>query len=70
MSIKLDTFPSKCRIAKAKNYRPISLLLLTSKVIEKSIHDKTRDYLQKINCCTFTNRTLEEIISQIHVRLG
>ena len=60
MSIKLDTFPSKCKIAKikpffkkgiktgAKNYRPISLLPLIAKVIEKSIHDQTQDYLQRL----------------------
>ena len=59
MSIKLDTFPSQCKIAKikplfrkgikteAKNYRPICLLPLISKVIEKSIHDQTQDYLQR-----------------------
>ena len=29
----------------AKNYRPISLLPLISKVTEKSIHDQTQDYL-------------------------
>ena len=56
MSIKLDTFPSQCKIAKikplfkkeikteAKNYKPISLLPLISKVTEKSTHDQ--DYLQ------------------------
>ena len=51
VSIKLDTFPSKCKIAKkplcfkteAKNYRPISLFPLISNVIEKSIHDQTQD---------------------------
>ena len=32
---------------KAKSYRPISLLPLISKVIEKSIHDQTQDYFQK-----------------------
>ena len=59
MSIKLDTFPSKCKTAKikplfkkgikteAKNYRLISLLPLISKVTEKSIHDQTLDYLQR-----------------------
>ena len=31
----------------AKNYGPSSLLPLISKVIEKSIHDQTQDYLQR-----------------------
>ena len=49
----------QCKIAKikplfkkgikteAKNYRSIALLPLVSKVIEKSIHDQTQDYLQR-----------------------
>ena len=59
MSIKLHTFPPKCKIAKikplfkkeikteAKNYRRISLLPLISKVIQKLIHPQTQDYLQR-----------------------
>ena len=59
LSIKLDTFSSHCKIAKikplfkkgakieAKTCRPISLLPLISKVIEKSIHKQTHDYLQR-----------------------
>ena len=51
LSIKPDTFPSKCNIAKikplfkkgikteAKTYRPILLLTLISEVIEKAVHD-------------------------------
>ena len=57
LSIKLDTFPSLCKIAKikplfekglktkGKNYSPISLLPLILTVIEKSIHDQMPDYL-------------------------
>ena len=59
VSIKLDTFPSKCKIAKikslfkkgikteAKSCRPISRLPLIPKVIKISIHDQTQDYLQR-----------------------
>ena len=57
LSILLSVFPDKCKIAKlkplfkkgstteAKNYRPISLLPLISKVIEKVIHDQTQRFL-------------------------
>ena len=57
LSIKLHNFPSKWKIAKmrllfkkgikteAEKYRTICLLPLTSKVIEKKVHDKTQDHL-------------------------
>ena len=73
LSIKLDTFPSKCKIPKIKPSfkkgikteaeRPIYLMSLTSKMNEKQIHNQTKDYL----CCTFINQVLEQIIPQIHI---
>ena len=59
LPIKVETFPSKCKTVKIKPlfkkeikpegkiYRPTSLLPLILKLIEKSIHDKTKDYLQR-----------------------
>ena len=58
-SIKLSTFPEECKIAKLKlifkkgartdpkNYGPISLLPLVSKIIEKSIYFQIENYLNK-----------------------
>ena len=59
LSIKLSSFPTRCKIAKIKpiykkgskidpqNYRPISLLPLISKIFEKVIHDQTQNYITK-----------------------
>ena len=56
LSIKLNSFPRSCKIAKVKplfkngsktnpqNYCPISLLLLLSKIIERTFHDQTEDF--------------------------
>ena len=57
LSIKLGSFPGSCKIAKLKplfkkgsktnasNYRPISLLLLISKIMEKLTHEQTSSFL-------------------------
>ena len=59
LSIKLSTFPDKCKIANLsslfkkgsktdpKNCRPVSLLALIFKLIEKAIHIQTQEYLDK-----------------------
>ena len=59
LSIKLSTFPDKCKIAKLtplfkkgsktdlKNYRPVSFHPLISKLIEKAIHIQTQEYQNK-----------------------
>ena len=58
-SISLSLFPDDCKIAKLKplykkdaktkpkNYRPISLLPLISKIMERIIHDQTQVFLDK-----------------------
>ena len=58
LSIKLLTFPEDCKIAKLKpifkksertdpkNYLPMSLLPLVSKIIETSIHFQIEGYLK------------------------
>ena len=57
LSVSLSSFPDDCKIAKLKplykketktkpkNYRPIPLLPLISKVIEKVIHNQTQNFL-------------------------
>ena len=59
LSIKYSAFPTDCQIAKLrplfkkgsttlpKNYRPISLLPLISKIFEKVIHDQTQMFLNE-----------------------
>ena len=59
LSIKDSVFPTDCQVAKLKPlqkkgsttlsriYRPISLLLLISKIIEKVIHDQTQAFVDE-----------------------
>ena len=61
LSISSGTFPDTCKIAKLKplfkkgtrtdpkNYRPISLLPLISKVLTRVIHERTTEFLDKHN---------------------
>ena len=61
LSMSISSFPSGCKIAKVKplykkgcktdpkNYRPISLLPLISKVIEKVVHEQTNNFLNENN---------------------
>ena len=61
LSISLSVFPDACKIAKLKpiykkesktepkNYRPISLLPLISKIMEKVIHNQTQLFLDDNN---------------------
>ena len=61
LSISSRTFPDACKIAKLKsvlkkgtrtdpkNYHPMSLLPLTSKVLERGIHEQTTEFLNKHN---------------------
>ena len=61
LSISRGVFPSACKVAKLKpifkkgkktdpsNYRPISLLPVISKIIEKVVHDQTNAFLSDEN---------------------
>ena len=59
LSIEKSIFPDECKIAKLKplfkkgckmepkNYRPISLLHIVSKIFERIVHCQTQNYLDK-----------------------
>ena len=77
LSIKLSTLPDECKIAKLKplykkgkktnpkNYRPISLLPVISKILEKVIHDQSMDFVTKKNVYTNFNQVFEIFTPQI-----
>ena len=81
LSISLSLFPDHCKIAKLKplykkeaktkpkNYRPISLLPLLSKIIERIIHNQTQEFLDKNNICINTNLDFGSITPQTLVCL-
>ena len=82
LSIKLSTLPEECKIAKLKlifkkgartdlkNYCPISLLPLVSKIIEKSIHFQIEDYLNKKKLIYMYQSGSGRTIQQIFVWLS
>ena len=73
LSIKLSTVPDECTITKLKqlykkgkkadprNCRPISLLPIISKILEKVIHDQTMEFVSYTN----VNQIFENFAPQI-----
>ena len=78
LSIKLRSFPDSCKIAKLKplfkkgsktnplNYRPMSLLPLISKIIEKFIHEQTSIFYLTMDFYTTTNQDFGKTTRQTH----
>ena len=67
LSITFSHFPEDCKVAEFKplykkgtktdpnNFRPISLLPIVSKTMEKAIHDQTMNFLMENNVIHNTN---------------
>ena len=76
LSIKLGFFPDKRKVAEIKplykkdlktdpkNFRPILLLPLISKIIERIIHDQTRTFYQISMSYTNINQVVENLTQQ------
>ena len=77
LSIKISMVPDECKIAKLKplykkdkktdpkNYRPISLLPVISKILEKVIHDQTMEFVTKKISSTNFNQVFENFTPQV-----
>ena len=88
--VKLTSFPRSCKIAKVKplfkegsktepqNYLHISLLPISSKIIERIFHDQTQEFISKIKILyrfqsgfqkkLFTNTFLGHLTDEIITR--
>ena len=77
LSTKQSLFLDQCKIAKLKplfkkgsksdpkNYRPFSLLLVVSKVMEKTIQIQTQEYLVKMAYFISINQVFAQIFQWI-----
>ena len=88
LSIKLSAVPDDCKIAKLepfytkvketdpKNYRPISLLSVISKILENVIHDQTMDFVYENNTsCKFQSgfwkfRSIDSCLSYLQDKVA
>ena len=74
LSIKLAIFPSESKTAKLKllykkgsktdpnNYRPISLLPIIAKIIERVVYDQTQSFLDDKNILYHFVKTIRQIL--------
>ena len=53
----------------AGNYRPVSILNVLSKVLERAVHTQLSEYLEKRGIFLIINLVLEKVFQQILVSL-